>query len=424
MRGSRNARSAGIRRGTLLRTFPLEDAMKKRILWIAGVAVVVIVVLVFVLGGRNGGQVSAETGGEQGGAVRGATATAEIGDVSVILTEIGEIRPETVVLVKSKISGKVIRLPVEEGAYVTRGTLVATIEPDMAQARTVATLKSSYGRARVNLERARQDYERDLALHEAGHVSDEELRLSKDDYDIARVDFQSALEQMQLAEADGVSMDLDAESEEVLDVLAPATGTIIDLSIEEGEIVTSGAVSYTSGTTLMTIADLSVMQIAAGVNEVDVGKIRNGQDVVIDVDAYPANAFHGVISHIAPAARNEQGVKIFDVEITITDNDPRLRPGMTANIEIQGDHCEGCVTIPIEGAFRKNGGYVAYVFDGSENEPVERHIEIGISNISTTQIISGIEEGEEVALYDPNLAETEMTDDELRRQRMASRAGR
>ncbi len=424
MRDSKSARSAGIRRGTLLRTFLLEDAMKKRILWIGGAAVVVIVVLFIVLGGRNGGEVSAEMGGEAGGAVRGATASAEIGDVSVILTEIGEIQPETMVLVKSKISGKVIGLPVEEGELVRRGALVATIEPDMAQARTVANLKSSYGHARVNLERTRQDYERDLALHEAGHVSDEELRLSKDDYDIARVDFQSALEQMQLAEADGVSMDLDADSEEVLDVLAPATGTIIDLSIEEGEIVTSGAVSYTSGSTLMTIADLSVMQIAAGVNEVDVGKIRNGQEVVIDVDAYPATTFHGVISHIAPAARNEQGVKIFDVDITITDNDPRLKPGMTANIEIQGDHAEDCVTIPIEGAFRKNGGYVVYVFDGSEDEPVERHIEVGISNISTTQIISGLEEGEEVALYDPRLAETEMTDDELRRQRMTARAGR
>jgi HlyD family secretion protein len=398
--------------------------MKKRILWIAGAAVVVIVVLVFVLGGRNGGQISAETGGEAGAPVRGATATAEIGDVSVILTEIGEIQPESMVLVKSKISGKVTRLRVEEGQYVTSGTLLATVEPDMAQARTVATLKSGFGRARVTLERARQDYERDLSLHEAGHVSDEELRLSKDDYDIARVDYQSALEQMRLAEEDGVSMDLDAESEEILDILAPATGTIIDISIEEGEIVTSGAVSYTNGTTLMIIADLSVMQIAAGVNEVDVGKIRNGQDVVIDVDAYPATTFHGIISHIAPAARDEQGVKIFDVEITITDNDPRLKPGMTANIEIQGDHAEGCVTIPIEGAFRKNGGYVAYVFDGSENEPVERHIEVGISNISTTQIVSGIEEGEEVALYDPNLAETEMSDDDLRRQRMAARAGR
>ncbi len=398
--------------------------MKKRILWIAGAAVIVIVVLVVVLGGRNGGQVSAETGAEAGGAVRGATAAAEIGDVSVILTEIGEIQPESMVLVKSKISGKVMRLHVEEGQYITRGTLVATIEPDMAQARTVATLKSSYGRARVNLERARQDYERDLSLHEAGHVSDEELRLSKDDHDIARVDYQSALEQMRLAEEDGVSMDLDAESEDILDVLAPATGTIIDISIEEGEIVTSGAVSYTNGTTLMIIADLSVMQIAAGVNEVDVGKIRNGQDVVIDVDAYPATAFHGVISHISPAARSEQGVKIFDVEITITDNDPRLKPGMTANIEIQGDHAEGCVTIPIEGAFRKNGGYVAYVFDGSENEPVEREIVVGISNISTTQIVSGIEEGDEVALYDPRLAETEMSDDDLRRQRMAAHAGR
>ncbi|MCD4690869.1 efflux RND transporter periplasmic adaptor subunit [bacterium] len=398
--------------------------MKKRILWIAGAAIVVVVVLVAVLGGRNGGRVSADTGGETAGAQRGATATAEIGDVSVILTEVGGIQPKTMVLVKSKVSGKILRLHAEEGQYVTRGMLVATIEPDMAQARTVATLKSGYGRARVNLERARQDYERDLALHEAGHVSDEELRLSKDDHDIARVDYRSALEQMRLAEADGVSMDLDAESEDILDVLAPTTGTIIDLSIEEGEIVTSGAVSYTSGSTLMTIANLETMQIAAGVNEVDIGKIRNGQDVIIDVDAYAATTFHGVISHIAPAARDEQGVKIFDVEITITDNDERLRPGMTANIEIQGDHCENCVTIPIEGAFRKNGGYVAYVFDGSESEPVEREIEVGISNISTAQIISGLEEGEEVALYDPRLAETEMSDDDLRRQRMAARTGR
>ncbi len=398
--------------------------MRKRIAWIGGAAVVVIVVVMLALGGRDGGSVSAETAGEPGGPERGATATAEIGDVSVILTEIGEIQPETMVLVKSKVSGKVLRLHVDEGSYVTRGTLVATVEPDMAQARTVANLKSSYGRARVNLERARQDYERDLALHEAGHVSDEELRLSKDDYDIARVDYQSALEQMQLAEEDGVSMDLDAESEEILDVVAPATGTIIDISIEEGEIVTSGAVSYTSGTTLMVIADLDVMQIAAGVNEVDVGKIRNGQDVSIDVDAYPATTFHGVISHIAPAARDEQGVKIFDVEITITDKDPRLKPGMTANIEIQGDHCEDCLTIPIEGAFRKNGGYVAYVFDGSENEPVERPIEVGISNISRAQILSGLEEGDEITLYDPKLAETEMSEDDLRRQRMAARAGR
>ncbi len=293
----------------------------------------------------------------------------------------------------------------------------------MAQARTVASLKSGYGRARVDLERARQDYERDIELHEAGHISDEELRLSKDDYDIAKIEYQSAFEQMKLAEEDGVSMDLEAESEELLDIVSPASGSVIRVEIEEGEIVTSGAVSYTSGTTLMTMADLSKMQIKAGVNEVDVGKIRFGQDVVIDVDAYPNVKFNGLITHIAPAARDEQGVKIFDVEIDIVDSDERLRPGMTANIEIQGDHKKDILTVPVEAVFKKQGRYVAYVMDGSAEEPVEREVVTGISNISSVEIVEGIAEGETVTLYDPELEGGDVSEDEQRRQRMA-RGGR
>ena len=165
------------------------------------------------------------------------------------------------------------------------------------------------------------------------------------------------------------------------------------------------------------------MQIKAGVNEVDVGKIRFGQDVVIDVDAYPNIKYSGVITHIAPAARDEQGVKIFDVEIDIVDSDERLRPGMTANIEIQGDHKKDILTVPVEAVFKKQGRYVAYVMDGSEEEPVEREVVTGISNISSVEIVSGLEEGETVTLYDPELEGGEMSEDEERRQRMA-RGGR
>jgi HlyD family secretion protein len=325
------------------------------------------------------------------------------------------------VQVKSKVSGKIRSLHVQEGDTVLRGALLARVEPDMAQARTVATLKSGYGRAKVNRDRARQDYERDLELHDAGHISDEELRLSKDDYDIARIEYQSALEQMELAEEDGVSMDLDAETQEILNIVSPASGSVILVEVEEGEIVTSGAVSYTSGTTIMTVADLSKMQIKAGVNEVDVGKIRFGQDVVIDVDAYPNIKYSGLITHIAPAARDDQGVKIFDVEIDIVDSDEKLRPGMTANIEIQGDHKTDILTVPVEAVFKKQGRYVAYVMDGSEDEPVEREVVTGISNISAVEIVEGLEEGETVTLYDPELEGGEMSEDEERRQRMARR---
>ena len=260
--------------------------MKKHLKWIIPVAAVVAVVALFALRGgsptANAG--STENGGEP---APDRSATAEVGDVSVKLNETGVIQPETMVLVKSKVSGKIRNLHVKEGEYVKKGVVLARVEPDMAQARTVATLKSGYGRAKVALERARQDYERDLELHGAGHISDEEFQLSQDDYDIAKIEYQSAFEQMRLAEDDGVSMDLDTDTGELLDVIAPASGTVINVEVEEGEVITSGAVSYTSGTTLMMIADLSKMQIRAGVNEVDVGKIEFGQDVVIDVDTCP-----------------------------------------------------------------------------------------------------------------------------------------
>ena len=399
--------------------------MKRHLKWVIPVIVVLVVVVVIVQQSRRGGgEANAQTASEDGETILGGrTGTCETGDISVLLTEVGEIQPETMVMVKSKISGKIKSLHVEEGQTVRKGDLLAKVEPDMAQARTVAGLKSGYGRARVNMDRTRQDYERDIELHEAGHISDEELRLSKDDYDIARIEYRSAFEQIQLAEEDGVSMDLEAESEELLDIVSPASGSVILVDVEEGEIVTSGAISYTSGTTLMTVADLSRMQIKAGVNEVDVGKIRGGQDVVIDVDAYPNVKYSGLIIHIAPAARDEQGVKIFDVEIDIVDSDERLRPGMTANIEIQGDHKTDILTVPVEAVFKKQGRYVAYVMDGSEDEPVERDVVTGISNISSVEIVEGLSEGETVTLYDPELEGGELSEDEERRQRMA-RGGR
>jgi len=395
--------------------------MKRHLKWI--VPVIVVLVIVGYMATRGGGDAGAQNGNGDEVILGGRTGTCEIGEINVLLTEVGEIQPETMVQVKSKVSGKIRSLHAQEGDTVLRGQLLARVEPDMAQARTVATLKSGYGRARVNRDRARQDYERDLELHEAGHISDEELRLSKDDYDIAKIEYASALEQMELAEEDGVSMDLEAETQEILNIVSPASGSIILVEVEEGEIVTSGALSYTAGTTIMTVADLSKMQIKAGVNEVDVGKIRFGQEVAIDVDAYPNVKYNGLITHIAPAARDDQGVKIFDVEIDIVDSDERLRPGMTANIEIQGDHKTDILTVPVEAVFKKQGRYVAYVMDGSEEEPVEREVVTGISNISTVEIVEGLSEGDNVTLYDPELEGGEMSEDEERRARMA-RGGR
>ena len=103
------------------------------------------------------------------------------------------------------------------------------------------------------------------------------------------------------------------------------------------------------------------MIIKAGVNEVDIGKVRLNQPVKISLDAYPKVKFAGTIKRIAPAARLEEKVKVFDVEIAIDRQGAELRTGMTANIDVVGEKRDKVLTIPVEALFRKDDKEMVYV---------------------------------------------------------------
>ena len=251
--------------------------MRKHLKWMIPVAVAIVVAVVFVIKGqRGGGNAAAEPGGRERGGPPGRQDRHLRDRRDQRPPDRGRRDPagDDGAWSSRRSAGRSYSLHVEEGETVRRGALLAKVEPDMAQARTVASLKSGYGRARVDLDRARQDYERDIELHEAGHISDEELRLSKDSYDIANdrvpVRLRADASSPRRTECRWTSRPSRRSS---WTSSPPPRARSSASSIEEGEIVTSGAVSYTSGTTLMTIADLSKMQIKAGVNEVDVGKI-------------------------------------------------------------------------------------------------------------------------------------------------------
>jgi HlyD family secretion protein len=229
-----------------------------------------------------------------------------------------------------------------------------------------------------------------------------------------------------------------------LNVTSPMDGLVIRREVELGDTVMSGVSSFNAGTVLMTVADVGTMIIKAGINEVDIGKVRLHQPVRITLDAYPKVRFEGEIERIAPAARLEEKVKVFDVEVAIDRQGTELRTGMTANVDIIGEKREGVLTVPVEAIFKREGtdvvyvrkaeapvdeekgGFLASVFasddesDEKEEELDEkdrwkrdfeaREVETGLASVDAVEILDGLDEGVEVAVEDPTRPKDE--DDE------------
>jgi HlyD family secretion protein len=189
------------------------------------------------------------------------------------------------------------------------------------------------------------------------------------------------------------------------------------------------------------------MLVKAGINEVDIGKIHLGQEARVTLDAFPRVVFTGTISRIAPAARLDNQIKVFDVEIALDELGHQLRTGMTANLEIRGEIREQVLTVPVESVFVRGEEEMVYVLrdeplpkteeaeeqDGDEtaegeepskaesdaetwrNDPRqewrrwydERRVVTGIASTSDVEIVEGLEDGEKVALADPSKPQEE-----------------
>jgi HlyD family secretion protein len=221
-----------------------------------------------------------------------------------------------------------------------------------------------------------------------------------------------------------------------LNVTSPMDGVVIRRPVELGGTVMSGVSSFNSGTVLMTVADVNTMIIEAGINEVDIGKVRLQQPVKVSLDAYPKLKFAGTILRIAPAARLEEKVKVFDVEIAIERQGAELRTGMTANIDIVGEKRDKVLTVPVEAIFKKDETEVVYVRKpedparkanesrglfgtvfaaGKKDAPAPkldpkdawkekfelREIETGLAAVDKVEIVKGLEKGVEIAVEDP-----------------------
>jgi len=382
---------------------------KKRKRWVIGLAVGVVVVGTTVaLASRSKGNAQAKD--------ETPVAKADFADVQVEVTEIGTVQPEVKVDVKSALSGKVVDLPVREGDVVKKGQLLAAIEPDVNQAQTLAAVRRSVNQQEIDFSDAEKDYNAKLELYKGGLLSDEALRISETRFKTNREALAAAREKAGIVESSGIP--LSTNPNQVLNIGSPMDGVVITRSVEFGEAVT-GAGSFNAGTVIATVADLSKMIVKAGVSEVDIGKVRLGAPVVVTLDAYPKVRFPGKVSRISPAARLQDQVKVFDVEVTLDNQGKELRTGMTANVTIKGDRASHVLAVPLEAVFHREDGEVVYLKkpapEGKQPAPKatpnprdawkqmfeERKVDTGLASMSHVQVMAGLTAGQEVALEDP-----------------------
>ncbi len=359
----------------------------------------------------------------------------------------GKIHPEKEVKITPDVSGEVVGLYVKEGENVTQGTLLAKIKPDTyisIKARSEAALNSAKARqtqAEANLTQARLSFERSKTLWEQKTISQSDYEQAEATYKMAAADVASAKASVRSAEAS-----LNEADENLLKttLYAPIDGTIYGLSIEQGERVVGTALM--SGTEMMRIADLSIMEVVVEINENDVVRVSYGDTALVEVDAYMDHEFRGVVTEIANSATTS-GVSVdqvtsFNVKILllresylslVNESSPSpFRPGMSATVDIQTESKFGTLSIPIQAVTTRmdtlgneaegedvviksddKEKVVVFVLNDDETICLQREVKTGIQDNNFIELQEGIDEDDKVIIAPYSAVSKKLSDSTL-----------
>lgn len=276
-----------------------------------------------------------------------------------VVTASGKIEPKRKVDVSSDITGRIVSLPVREGDMVTRGQVVVRIDPAQYEAAVqraeayLAGAQASATQARANRDQAERAFtrNRDIRAQNAQLVSQEALETSETQRAVAAANFDAAERQVEQAQA---SLREAQDQLRKTTIIAPMAGRITRLAVEEGEVAVPGTYSRETGL-LMTISDLSIIQVTVQVDETDVVRIHVGDSTDITIDAFPDTSFTGRVTEIKNSSvrgaatgglNTDQAV---DYEVIVELNNPPrgVRPDLSATARIVTARRTGVLSVPI-----------------------------------------------------------------------------
>ena len=296
----------------------------------------------------------------------GPTVKVERGKVVSMVSATGTISPVNLVDISSKISGLIKEMNVKENDQVTVGQVLLVLDD--------THLRALVDQAQARLNNVASIYGRTKQLEAMGAVATQALDTSRSDYSIAQAAYHDAVSQLN----DTV-------------IRSPINGQVIGKPTPAGQAVAPGV---STPMVLLTVADMSLMQIETQVDESDIGKMQMGLKATFTVDAYPDKIFSGVVSRISQKANIVSNVVYYKVLVDVDAAENLLKPTMTARVSIHVAESKNTLTVPLTAVKSANGSkYVVVVKDGkSQNTTVTT----GITGEDRIEILSGLGEDDQV----------------------------
>ena len=352
-------------------------------------------------------------------------------DLVASVTASGQVRPQTKVDLSSDISGKIVKLAVKEGQMVTKGQFLLQIDAQQAEANVqrmqavVASSRAQMAQTSANLSQAQKSFERTGAIKKTNPqlISDEQMEQLRTTVDVNKAMYESARHSV-----DQSSASLrDAQSAlGKTSIYAPMSGRITRLVVENGETAIQGTMNKDAAT-LLTIADMSVLETKVKVDETDVARIALGDSAVIQIDAFPDTTFIGRVTKISNSAvkgamassGTDQAVD-YEVTIQLVNTPAETRPDFSATAKIITDSRKQALSIPIIAlTVRENEALtkgdtavglgkarpkkevgkkdVEGVFVvGKDNKVTFRPVKVGIAGEKHFEVLSGLKAGDKI----------------------------
>jgi HlyD family secretion protein len=246
-------------------------------------------------------------------------ATISSGDIQSKVSATGTLNAVTTVSVGTQVSGQVSELRVDYNAHVTKGELLARIDPTLAQ-QSVVDADANLQKAVAQEGQSQRDYKRNQQLLTDGLIAKSEYEVTQSGLDVARATVRSAQ----------VALDRAKQNLAYTNIYAPIDGVVVDRNVQQGQTV---AASLSAPQLFLIANDLAHMQILAQVGESDIAQIQPGQTVNFTVQALPNQTFHGTVEQVRLQSTTTDNVVNYTVVIAVDNAKGKLLPGMTARVD-------------------------------------------------------------------------------------------
>ncbi|MDI1303452.1 MAG: efflux RND transporter periplasmic adaptor subunit, partial [bacterium] len=294
--------------------------MKKKIIWLSVLIVVGVAAIVYFMSRKKAQEITF------------VTSKAHYGAIAKSVTATGTVQPVDTVSVGAQVSGVVKNFDVDFNSVVKKGQLLAKIDPSIIIGQTEQS-KANLMTARSNLTFQESTFERQKQLFNLGAISKADYQLAQNQFNSAKASVASAVAQLNIT----------TKNLYYTNIYSPIDGVVLNRNVSAGQTIAS---SFNAPTLFVIAKDLTKMQVRAAVDEADIGGVKAGQKVTFTVDAFPNDTFEGTVEEILLHPSVSANVVTYKTLINVENAEMKLKPGMTASINIYTEQDDNALLIP------------------------------------------------------------------------------